>query len=1004
MKGTSSLADSGYQKVRSKPPCRLQREVNVTRRRSKFGRCLAFAMLIACFCAPAHAQDAEPSNSPPAGRSNLVSADDLISTLQQDPDLLRQVKNTVLQKAQDQGRPLDSGELTDDALFQLIRDDRSVRTLVSREIEREKTVGPDDRDSAGPGERDSSSPGDRDSWGPGDHDYASPADRQSAPIDNRDSGNPDNRELSVPERGEYGSSDNRGSLGTGNRADTENRDGSKNREPLNPKLQRPYTTKRPPTRSPAVDQNQPATQGMRNPYPTLPSAKDLYRQFPSQQARLQRFGANIFLNGTGNTDILPMDLPAGPDYILGPGDGLFINLWGSVSQRINVTVDRGGQIALPEAGGVMVAGQTLAAAQQMIQRVLSAQFKSARIDVSLTRLRTVRVYVVGDVAQPGAYDISSLSTPLNALFAAGGPTAQGSLRTVRHYRGTQLIREVDLYDLILNGIRSDVERMQPGDSILVPPVGPQITVAGMVKRPAVYELRNERELSKVLELAGGVLVSATLRQIKVERIEAHQKRVMLSVNLPDGADGDKAALRLALGDFPVQDGDHVTIAPILPYSDSTIYLQGHVFRPGKYSYHSGMEIAEVLRSYQDLLPEPAEHAEIIRLTPPDYRPKMIEFKLSDVLGGEDPIELQPFDTIRIFGRYEIDAPKVSIFGEVLRPGDYPLSEGMTASALVRMAGGFKRSAVTHNADITTYVVEKGEQVITKHETVEISRALDGDAKADRPLQPGDVVTIHQLAGWKEVGASVIIKGEVRYPGTYGVEEGEKLSSLLKRAGGYREMAYPEGAVLERVQVREIAEKSRMQLIQQVETSGQNTKFPLGATAQEQAALMGTMSQQQENVLAALRKQPASGRLVINISGDIEKWQNTTNDIEVRANDVLTIPKKPNFIVVTGQVYNAAALTYLPGVSAGTYLRQAGGPTETANRKDIYVIRANGSVIGHGGKGSLFRGNILSTTLRRGDTIVVPEKIVGGTHAWKDVLDSVQLVSSLAIAARVATTF
>jgi len=941
----------------------------------KFGHCLGVgAILLACLCAPARGQDADTSNSAPAGPSASVAADDIISTLRQDPELLQQVKNTVIKDAQEQGRSMDSGDLTDKDLFQLIREDQSIRMLAAREIEKQGAVAPGDRDSGGR------------------------EDRQSDSRDNRDSANPDNRGLSSPDKDQSGRSENRGSSGTGNRSGTENR------ESANPKAQRTSSAERPVTRPPLVDQNQPATQGMRNPYPGLPSAKDLYRQFPSQQAAVDRFGANIFLNGTGNTDVLPMDLPAGPDYILGPGDGLFINLWGSVSQRMNVTVDRGGQIALPEAGGVMIAGQTLAAAQQMIQRVLSAQFKSARIDVSLTRLRTVRVYVVGDVAQPGAYDISSLSTPLNALFAAGGPTSQGSLRTLRHYRGRQLVREVDLYDLILNGIRSDVERMQPGDSILVPPVGPQVTVAGMVKRPAVYELRNERGLSEVLELAGGVLVSATLRQIKVERIEAHQKRITLSLNLPDTADGDQEALRQALGNFPVQDGDHVTISPILPYSDSTIYLQGHVFRPGKYSYHAQMEIAEVLRSYQDLLPEPAEHAEIIRLTPPDYRPKVIAFKLSDVLGGEDPIELQPFDTIRIFGRYEIDAPRVSIYGEVLRPGEYPLSQGMTASDLVRMAGGFKRSAVTHNADITSYVVQNGEQVQTKHATVEISKALDGDAKMDLPLKPNDVLTIHQLAGWKDVGASVAVKGEVMYPGTYGIEEGEKLSSLLTRAGGYRQMAYPEGAVLERVQVREIAEKSRLQLIQQVETSGQNTKFPVGASAQEQAALLGTMSQQQENVLAALRKQPANGRLVINISDDIRKWRNTTNDIELRADDVLTIPKKPNFVVVTGQVYNAAALTYTPGVSAGTYLRQAGGPTEMANKKDIYIIRANGSVVGHGGWGSLWGGNILSTALRRGDTIVVPQKIVGGTHAWKDVLDSVQLVSSLAIAAKVATTF
>ena len=285
----------------------------------------------------------------------------------------------------------------------------------------------------------------------------------------------------------------------------------------------------------------------------------------------------------------------------------------------------------------------------------------------------MRVYVVGDVERPGAYDISSLSTPLNALLAAGGPTPQGSLRTVRHYRGSDLVREVDIYDLLLNGIRNDVERIQAGDTILVPPVGPQVTVAGMVRRPAIYELRNDCDLSAVLELAGGLLVSATLREITVERIEAHQRRVTLSLSLPVGADSDRAALLAALGTFKVQDGDRVTIAPILAYSERTVYVQGHVFRPGKYSYRQGMGVSDVIRSYQDLLPEPAQHAEVVRLTPPDYRPTVIEFRLSDVLKGDDPIELQPFDTIRIFGRYEIDSPKVSIYGEVLRPGEYLLS-------------------------------------------------------------------------------------------------------------------------------------------------------------------------------------------------------------------------------------------------------------------------------------------------------------------------------------------
>ena len=965
-----------------------QREIRVTKRRSTFRHCLGLGLILFVgLCAPGWAQDEDNANSPPAGSSSSsLSADDIISALRQDPKLLQQIKDDVVQKAHEQGRTIDPDDLDDESLFQMIREDRSVRALAAREIQKQNAS---DGGNSNQENRDAESSDDSGYDNPDNRDFNNPANREGNGANPRDSSNPQDRESVNPDNREFPGSENRDRL---NLEDQES--GNLRRQPER------RTGNRPPPR----DQNQPATNSLKNPYPGLQSTKDLYRQFPSQEARLQRFGASIFIRGTGNTDLLPMDMPAGPDYILGPGDGLFINLWGSVSQRIKVTVDRGGEIALPEAGGVMVAGQTVAAAQRMIQQALSGQFKNARIDISLTRLRTVRVYVVGDVAQPGAYDLSSLSTPLNALFAAKGPTPQGSLRILRHFRGNQLVGEIDLYDLILKGMLLDLARLQPGDSILVPPSGAQITVAGMVKRPAIYELRNEKGLAEVLDLAGGLLVSAALRQIKVERIEAHEKRVMLSVNVPDNADANPAALRQALGNFAVQDGDRVTVSPILPYSDSTIYLQGHVFRPGKYSYHAGMEIAEVLRSYQDLLPEPAEHAEIIRLTPPDYRPKVIDFELGDVLGGEDPIALEPFDTIRIFGRYEIDAPKVSIYGEVLRPGEYPLSEGMRVSGLVRMAGGFKRSAVTSEADITSYVVENGEQVRVQHATLAIAKALAGDHAADFPLKANDVLTIRQLSGWKDVGTSMIVKGEVLYPGTYGIEEGEKLSTLLKRAGGFRPMSYPEGSVLERVQVRQIAEKSKLQLIQQVEMAGQNTKFPVGASATDQAALLASVSQQQDQLLATLRKQPASGRLVINISDHIEKWENTVNDIELRAGDMLTIPKKPNFVVVTGQVYNSAALTYMPGMSARTYLRQAGGPTEMANKKDIYIIRANGSIVGRGGSRSLWEGNTLSTTLRRGDTIVVPEKLLGGSQTWKNVIDSVQVVSSLAIAARVAVSF
>lgn len=753
---------------------------------------------------------------------------------------------------------------------------------------------------------------------------------------------------------------------------------------------------------PEGDQNRPETVGKETPYANLPALQDLYRQIPSQRTALKRFGADIFLNGTGNLESLPMDLPAGPDYVLGPGDGLNINLWGSASQRLTRTVDREGRVALPDAGSAVVAGQTVSQAQETIQKALRATFRDARVDVSLTRLRSVRVYVVGDVERPGAYDISSLSTPLNALYAAGGPTSRGSLRTVRQYRGKRLVREVDLYELMLQGVRSDAERLEPGDTVLVPPVGEQVAVDGMVRRPAIYELKGETELADVLQLAGGLLVSAALRQINLERIEAHQRRVMLSVNLPNN--DDQAALDKALGSFHVQDGDLITISPILPYSDQTVYFQGHVFRPGKYPYHAGIQISDLIRSHQDLLPEPADHAEIVRLLPPDYHPEVIEFKLSEVLSGEDPLDLQPFDTIRIFGRYEIDPPKVSIHGEVLRPGEYPLANGITAADLVRLAGGFKRSAYTQTADITSYVVQHGDKIVTQHKTVEIAQALAGDRDVNAVLKPGDVLTIRQLSGWKDIGASVELNGEVKFPGTYGIEDAEKLSTLLRQAGGFRADSYPEGAVLERVQVRELEEKSRKELIRRIEIEGAHPKLSASETGPDRTALLQTMSEEKEHVLTALRAQPASGRLVIKISPEIDRWQNTAADIELRAGDVLTIPRRPSFVLISGQVHNPAAITWTPGRNAGWYLQQAGGPTDLADRKEIYVIRANGSVAGQGSGAGWWKGTALSVVPRPGDTLVVPEKIITGSSAWKNALTTAQFVSSMAIAAAAVHSF
>jgi protein involved in polysaccharide export with SLBB domain len=251
-----------------------------------------------------------------------------------------------------------------------------------------------------------------------------------------------------------------------------------------------------------IEPEPPSTVHRPNPYSDIPSLFDMYVQAAPAQKSPERFGLEVFRNSAADLNVIPMDLPVGPDYVVGPGDGLAIDLWGGVSQRFSRLVDREGRVSLPEVGPVLVAGKSLGYLQQSLQQVFRSEFRDVSADVSLSRLRTVRVYVVGDVQEPGAYDISSLSTPLNALFAAGGVKAQGSLRHLKHYRGNELVEEVDAYDLLLHGVRGEVKRLENGDTLMVPPIGRQITIDGMVRRPAIYELRDETSLADALELAG----------------------------------------------------------------------------------------------------------------------------------------------------------------------------------------------------------------------------------------------------------------------------------------------------------------------------------------------------------------------------------------------------------------------------------------------------------------------------------------------------------------------
>jgi protein involved in polysaccharide export with SLBB domain len=822
-----------------------------------------------------------------------------------------------------------------------------------------------------------------------------------------------------------------------------------------------------------------------NPYSDVPSLYDMYMQAAVSQRSPERFGLDVFRNSVDEPDVIPMDLPVGPDYVVGTGDSLAIDLWGSVSQRLVRLVDREGRVALPETGPLLVSGKNLGQIQFEIQHALRNVFREVSADVSLSRVRTVRVYVVGDVTTPGAYDISSLSTPLNALFAAGGVTGRGSLRALRHSRGTQLVQQVDAYDLLLHGVRADLKRLEDGDTLLVPPLGPQVTVDGMVRRPGVYELLDERSLADVLALAGGVLPTAALRHIEVQRVEAHEKRTMLTLDLvsnPDHGEVDKQ-----LDAFKIQDGDQVHIFPIAAYNEDAIYLQGHVLRPGRYSYKPGMKVTDLISSYADMLPEPAPHyAEIIRLNAPDFHPSIESFDVNAALANPASAPtLNRLDTVRIFSRYDferppnvsvggavrapgdyrttgvahlrdavylaggitpdaaldsaqlfrtqadgtlrilsidlgealagnpvdnvvvqardrllihrkmesIDAPTVNVTGEVAKPGRYPLTSNMRAADLIRVAGGLKRSAFADAADLTRF---RPDNSSTERMEVKLAAALAGNVNEDVPLRNGDVLAIRQIAQWDDLGASVVVKGEVQHPATYGIEPGERLSSLLKRCNGFTTQAYPYGAVLIRKEVREVEMQSHLELVNRLKAEEKYLKsLPEGDSDQKNAKL--TAIAETDTVLQQLEATAPIGRLVVHIPSNLSSLAKSPADVALRDGDELIIPKRTNYVVVSGQVFNPTAVSYLPGRSAKWYLSQSGGVTQIADKSAVFVVRADGSVLSAKNNSGLWSGDPMNAVLKPGDSIVVPEKAPKiASRNWTAILQAAQVASTAAL--------
>ncbi|MDX8412541.1 MAG: SLBB domain-containing protein [Mariprofundales bacterium] len=760
---------------------------------------------------------------------------------------------------------------------------------------------------------------------------------------------------------------------------------------------------------------------------------------------IKQFGYDLF-SGVPTTFAPATEVPVPPEYVLGPGDEIKVQLFGKENSEFSMTVDREGAIAFPNIGPITVSSMHFAEAKAFIAQQIKQKMIGVSASVTMGKLRSIRVFALGEVAQPGSYVVSGLATLSNALFVSGGVKKSGSLRKIQLKRAGKVVATLDLYDFLLHGDTSHDVRLLPQDVVYVPPIGKTVGVAGKVLRPAIFELKEERTLADILLLAGGLRPTAYRKKVQIERISGGAERKVLDILLSKR--GEKRRLH---------DGDLVKVYSVLDFEENPVFLLGNVKRPGKYAWHQGMSLRDLIPNDKALLPETwFKYAVIERERAQTREPMIMHVPLDAVLKGEKRIPLFSRDKVFVFNRAHFrEQPKVTVSGSIQHPGGYALKNNMHLIDLVMAAGGLLRDAyqdevefyrtdpksrvvtlhrysmkqalqgdaasnpllhdldrvVIHSvwemkqrytvtirgeikhpgeftlvagmhltdllfaagsvteraylpqAEMTRYRVENGEQRVSQHIQVDLAQALHGDVMADIALEPYDVVVVRRLSNWRDT-EHASITGEVRFPGSYPVEEGERLSSLIARVGGFTDHAYLPAAVFTRIAIREAQQKRLDDIGKKMEADIDRQSASLSSMTD--ATIIKRSQKDLERTRAMLkqiRDAKVTGRLVIHLA-DMQHFKGSDFDLRLRDGDQLYIPQKPDEVLVLGQVYNQTALLYRHDFSRDDYINLAGGVDQFADENHIYVIRANGEVDANY---SPWRRK----NLHPGDTIVVP---------------------------------
>lgn len=729
---------------------------------------------------------------------------------------------------------------------------------------------------------------------------------------------------------------------------------------------------------------------------------------------LQIYGENLFLRVPST--FAPSDqISVPPGYVIGPDDELRVRIWGQISFSGNLRVDRSGNIYLPQVGTVQVAGLPFSEIDHHLRAAVAKIYRNYDLSVDIGQIRSIQVYVSGQARRPGAYTISSLSSLVDALFASGGPSPQGSLRHILLKRDGKTVADFDLYALLIRGDKSNDARLAPEDVIFIPPAGPEVAITGSVRTPGIFELRSGETVGDLVEMAGKTTAVASNSRITLERVEQRQMRNVTQV--------DFNATGLAT---TLDDGDILRIDPILPSYSQVVTLRGNVANPGRFGWHAGMRLSDLIPDVDSLesrdywwkrshlgLPAPEFELGIsgsgenqqITITSPNGT------QSSSQIGTTQPTGTDP-QTALTNALTPQDQTSSDVSGSGNTSSAQRGANGTLATEVTRpTANGATQAQQRNRVTLRNNQIDWGYAVIERVDPNSLKPSLipfdlgklvlDRDASANLELQPGDTITIFSQSDIREpLGRQVKymdLEGEFVHPGYYSAEPGETLRDIVRKAGGLTPEAYLYGSEFTRDSARVLQQQRLDDYIRSLTLDAERGTQELalspsggGGVAASQAATQG--------MITRLSQLTATGRIVLRFNANSSKIEDIPQ-FSIENGDKFVVPYAPAEVNVVGAVYDQNSFLFEHGRELGYYLRLAGGANRSADWSHAFLIRADGSVISHKhpGETGFWKESFTDLRLNPGDTIVVPEKTLRPT-AIRNLIDWSQIFSQFALGA------